>query len=277
MSAIDFKEIPEAHLPSGDQDMFEIFAADFLDAIGYEIVERPSRGPDLGKDLLVRECRKGVGGQTTVRWLVSCKHQAHSGRSVSLDDERNIVERVEGKNCGGFLAFYSTLPSASLAARLKELTSRFETQTFDRGVIEKCLLTENGLPVAMRYFPESVRRWRNEHPKPANIFSEPETLECEVCGTNLLLPEPSGIFVLWKNTETEFEQGDDIVGFQWCCKGKCDRTLVRRTRAEHGPNIVDGWEDIHDLCVPLIFIRKMMAVLNGFQNGDRWSARLSQN
>jgi len=271
MRAIDFKEIPEAHVPSGEQDTFELFAADFLEAIGYEILERPSRGADLGMDLLILERRKGVGGETTVRWLVSCKHKAHSGRSVSLDDEQNVVERVEGKNCAGFLAFYSTLPSSSLATRLNELRSRFETQVLDSALIEKHLLAENGIALATRYFPESIRRWKNQHPRPASIFSEPEELECEVCGADLLVPSPSGIFVLWRNAETELELGEEIVDAHWCCKGRCDRVLVSLMRSKHGPKVVAGWEDIPDLCVPLIYLRRLMAFLNGFQNGDRWS------
>jgi hypothetical protein len=42
------------------------------------------------------------------------------------------------------------------------------------------------------------------------------------------------------------------------------------------PIFVDGWEDIPDLCVPLIFLRRLMAFLNGFQNGDRWSPEAFQ-
>src|ERR1019366_6122060 len=113
MPVLDFSEIPEAHLASGKQDSFELFAADVLSYIGYEIVRRPGRGADLGKDLLVLETRTGIGGETRIPWLVSCKHKAHSGKAVGLDDELNITERVEGHACGGFIAFYSTLPSSS--------------------------------------------------------------------------------------------------------------------------------------------------------------------
>ena len=95
MSAIDFKEIPEAHLGGGLQDTFELFARDFLSHLGYTVVEDPSRGADGGRDLVVIEHRSGVGGETTVRWLVSCKHKAHSGSSVTPQDEANIRDRIE--------------------------------------------------------------------------------------------------------------------------------------------------------------------------------------
>ena len=33
MPAINLKEIPEAHVASGEQDTFELFAADFLESL----------------------------------------------------------------------------------------------------------------------------------------------------------------------------------------------------------------------------------------------------
>jgi hypothetical protein len=271
MSAIDFKEIPEAHLATGEQDTFELFATDFLESMGYNIIERPSRGPDLGQDLQVQEQRQGVGGKTTIRWLVSCKHKAHTGRSVSLDDEENIVERVESKGCDGFLAFYSTLPSSSLAERIKKLTSRFETQVFDRARIERYLLAKNCADVASRYFPESFKRWKISHQRPANVFSQPEPLVCEVCGTNLLLPKPSGIFVLWQKYDGSSHHHEEFVDVHWCCKGNCDQVLERRMYNKHGSDILDTWEDIPDMCVPLVYLKRLMGLFNGFQDKDKWS------
>src|SRR5690242_19978493 len=85
MAALDFKEIPEAHLASGLQDTFELFARVFLAFLGYQVEGNPSRGADGRKDVVVVEKRSGVGGETRVRWLVSCKHKAHSGASVKPD------------------------------------------------------------------------------------------------------------------------------------------------------------------------------------------------
>src|SRR4051794_4337700 len=106
MPALDFKEIPEAHIASGRQDQFEQLAADTLIAMGYEIVVGPGRGADQGKDLIVSEKRRGIGRETEIRWLVSCKHKAHSGKSIGLDDEPSPVERVKMHGCQGFLGFY---------------------------------------------------------------------------------------------------------------------------------------------------------------------------
>ena len=271
MPAINLKEIPEAHVASGEQDTFELFAADFLEMLGYKTLDRPSRGPDLGKDLLVCERRPGIRGETLIRWLVSCKHKAHSGRAVSVDDEQNILERVQGKKCDGFLAFYSSVPSSSLAARLRELESHVAVQIFDSGLIEKYLLSGRGIQVAARYFPVSFQEWRNEHPQPANLFEKPARLLCEHCNRDLLSPSPSGILVLWQPLDDNLQGVDEFVDVYWCCKGHCDRTLAKRIRAQHTMRIVDGWLDLSELCIPLIFLRRLMAYINGFKNGDRWS------
>ncbi len=74
MPRLDFKEIPQANLASGEQDTFELFARDFLETLGYEIISEPNRGADSGKDLIVLETRIGIGGKSFVKWLVSCKH-----------------------------------------------------------------------------------------------------------------------------------------------------------------------------------------------------------
>lgn len=78
MPQLDFKEIPQANLANGKQDTFEMFAREFLELVGYKVLSGPDRGSDLGRDLIVLETRSGVGGETYVRWLVSCKHKAHS-------------------------------------------------------------------------------------------------------------------------------------------------------------------------------------------------------
>lgn len=71
---LDFKEIPQANLGSGNQDTFELFARDFLQILCYEIIQHPDRGADGKKDLIVRESRLGLSGVSHLKWLVSCKH-----------------------------------------------------------------------------------------------------------------------------------------------------------------------------------------------------------
>jgi hypothetical protein len=154
--AIDFKEIPLANTGSGDQDTFEEFAQEFLEALGYIIDEPVSRGADGGKDLIVLE----IKDKDTKRWLVSCKHYAHSGKSVSPNDEQNITDRLEQFGCQGFIGFYSTLPSSSLIERFRvyKKNKNIEYKIFNRASIQRLLVTKRNLQHLIQiYFPESFR------------------------------------------------------------------------------------------------------------------------
>lgn len=161
MPILNFKEIPEAHIASGSQDEFEMFARDFLELMGYSIISNPDRGADGGIDIIAEEIRVGVGGRSYVRWLVSCKHKAHSGASVKPADESNIRDRVEANECAGFIGIYSTLPSSGLAKIIAGLGGKIETQVFDKERIEgKLLDTSKGVELAKRYFPRSIANWQ---------------------------------------------------------------------------------------------------------------------
>jgi hypothetical protein len=153
---LDFREIPPANTGNGDQDTFEEFAQEFLEAFGYVIEEPASRGADGGKDLLVLE----INGENVKRWLVSCKHFVHSGRSVSPNDEINITDRLEQFGCQGFIGFYSTLASSALIERLKSYKTqkRIDYKIFNRSKIQRLLVTKRQLQHLLQiYFPESFR------------------------------------------------------------------------------------------------------------------------
>lgn len=166
MSALDFKEIPQANLANGKQDEFELFARDFFAYLGYKIISEPDRGQDGGKDILIQESRIGIGGETAVLWLVSCKHFAHSnsgkGKAVGVDDEINVSDRLSSNKCDGFIGFYSTIASSGLTQKLQGLSEGKpkEFKVFHRGSIEESLFkSPEGLQVARRYFPKSMQLW----------------------------------------------------------------------------------------------------------------------
>lgn len=159
MAALNFTEIAPAQ--SGpNRDSFELFTRELLLAEGFRIVEHPDRGADGGRDLIIEEDRSGPGGANVVRWLVSCKHKAHSGASVTPADEQNVRDRLGTHRCQGFVAFYSTLPSSGLGQTLSALRPTFEYLQFDSDVIERKLLENpRGRVLAARYMPLSFNRW----------------------------------------------------------------------------------------------------------------------
>ena len=272
MTILDFKEIPEAHIATGLQDTFELFARDFLLFIGYKIITDPDRGADGGVDLIVEEVRSGVGGETTIRWLVSCKHKAHSGRSVSPSDDANIRDRVEANDCNGFIGFYSTLASSGLSGNLEGMKSKIEYQVFDKEKIEsKILHSAKGLEIAERYFPNSLDSWKTNNPQPARIFANKPSLKCKVCKKELFDQEDNGVVTLWEKMRKDYKNEPKQLEYVfWTCRGRCDDVLSASINKQRD-DVIDGWEDISDVMMPTIYIKWIMSIMNQLQNGDIYS------
>jgi hypothetical protein len=172
-----------------------------------------------------------------------------------------------------FIGFYSTLPSSGLSGCLKGLSEKTEIQIFDKEKIESCLLkSSDGLHLSKRYFPNSIKTWIGENPKPAKIFAEHPVLHCKYCNKNLLEPKPTGIIVLWYKRDSEGRKHYSQI--YWCCKGACDRTL-KALMLEKG--CIDGWEDIPDVAIPLVFARWIMTPLNGLNSGYTYSPNAFEN
>ena len=267
MPLLDFKEIPEAHIANGMQDTFELFARDFLIFMGFRIISSPDRGADGGKDLIVEETRTGVGGETNVKWLVSCKHKASSGNSVSPNVESNITDRVRTARCDAFMGFYSTLPSAGLNNILDNLD--FEQTIFDRERIESQLLhSSKGLEIAQRYFPKSIRSWSKNNPQPAQLFSDQSSLACHICKKNLLEQPDKGIVTLWQLRKEDYTKPDSFQCIHWTCRGHCDQELKAQKQYDE---LIDGWQDIADVMIPTVFIKWVMSILNEQRAGVTYS------
>lgn len=161
---IDFTDIAPSNKGGKYQDLFEQFACAFLEAKGFEIIQRPDRGPDGKKDLIVKELLKGLSGTSEIMWLVSCKHKAHSNKSVNDIDEPDISDRVLKFNCQGFMAFYSTIPSSGLANKLHSLKTNiknFDYIIYDSSRISNELLTMNHCAaIIANFFPNSYEKYR---------------------------------------------------------------------------------------------------------------------
>ena len=174
MPILDFKEIAQANKADGQQDTFEMFARDFFELLGYKIIQGPDPGQDGGRDIIIEELRSGPGGSNAVRWLVSCKHRAHSGKSVGVGEEQNISDRVAAAGCQGFIGFYSTLPSSGLATMIEGLKID-EVQIFDREKIESVLLKPDDdefRKLALRYFAFSASKWEKVRAQAAQVEAD---------------------------------------------------------------------------------------------------------
>ena len=279
MAVLDFKEIPEAHVANGLQDTFELFAREFLEFMGFKIISTPDRGADGGVDLIVEEHRHGIGGVTIVRWLVSCKHKAHSGSSVTPTVEQNIRDRLDTHNCDSFMGFYSTIPSSGLTTNLDgfKTNNNIEYLIYDKELIEGNLLrSAEGLELARRFFPKSFKEWERESPKPAKIFDGDPSLKCHVCNSEFLENEKHGIIVFWEGIDKAYKSTDRIEYIKWVCKGRCDQVMKNKITMLN-PNVIDRWEDIPDVVIPTKYIQWVMSILNQQNKGVVYSDEAFDN
>lgn len=252
---IDFNEIPYT------DDTWELFARDFLTERGFFIESPPDRGPDAGKDLLVTERLRGNLNKYSFRWLVSCKHFAKSGNSVSEKDEPNILERTSSFKADGFIGFYSTISSSGLNTRLKALRDENKIRDysiFDHKAIENLLVTVGYSHLLMCYFPNSYKEI-----KPLHLISgEYEPLRCKACGKDILVDlfesADYGANIVSVYKWDEGKNINYIKDVYCCCKYKCDESLESSARAA---GLNSDWADISDLVIPIEFLRVMFATM----------------
>lgn len=90
-------------------------------------------------------------------------------------------------------------------------------------------------------------------PKPVKIFSDEPALNCEFCGRNLLEEGIKGNFIVFKNNDGKFA----------CIKFACKEHDSIVTKKEISQNLnYSGWDDIDDMLIPTIWIKKLMAFMN---------------
>lgn len=262
MPIIDFTEIPPANGKDGQQDTFELFARDFIqDVLGLTIISPPNRGADGGKDILADEYRNGMMGQTRIRWLISCKHFAFSGKSVTDNDEQNISDRLQQHGATAFMGFYSTIASSGLASRLETYKPKYDIAILDHEHIEKMLLSSNNVELLRRYFPKSFAVWHTTNKSPSLLLDKYEPLPCAVCNKDLL-KEPSDGLILFVQKRGTFET-DNVVAV---CRGLCDDHYSLQMGKQ---GYITAWEDISDFILPTIYLKKQMALINTlfYKNG----------
>jgi hypothetical protein len=257
MELVDFREIREG----GDE--WEAFSRDFLVALGFAVETPPGRGADGGRDLLIIEHLSGTLNKYPFRWLVSCKHRAHSGKSVNEGDEPNILERLASFRADGFVGVYSTLPSSGLIERLRALSGEDKIRDyklFDARLIENHLVRLGYSQLLLRYFPNSYRQL-----KPLHQFTEKYLpLSCHECGKDLLVDVHSdeGIVVIARPLSKE--KDPHIKHVYWVCKGRCDEHLTDSLRAR---GLDTGWEDLSDLSIPTWYLRWIFTAMNRLRDG----------
>ncbi|EPC4056228.1 restriction endonuclease [Vibrio parahaemolyticus] len=146
---IDFKEINDDHA-------FEYFAKLFLEACGLKVEVTPAKGPDGGRDIICSEITSF--GQASYRWLVSCKHFAHSGKSVGQSDDQANHNKLIEHQCHGFMFIYSTAFTESLRTSVVKVceTNKANHKFLTPWDIENIIVkSPRFYPLLNQFFPNS--------------------------------------------------------------------------------------------------------------------------
>lgn len=149
---IDFKELQ----PDGVN--FEQMVRELLIRSGFE-VHWTGVGVDGGRDLIITEKAQGSLATFERTWLVSCKHNAHSGKAVGLDDISGLTDACRAIGAKGVLLACSTHPTSSVVQRFHELEKQGEilTKIWDGIELEKRLTTPATFPLIHLFFPQSSK------------------------------------------------------------------------------------------------------------------------
>ncbi|MGG3562737.1 restriction endonuclease [Neobacillus rhizosphaerae] len=149
---IDYTELPSNGVA------FEQLIRELLIRSGFE-VHWTGVGPDGGKDLIFYERVPGKLAPFQRKWLVSCKHYAHSGQSVGLKDVSSIIDECEAIGAEGFLLVCSTQPSSSVVKRFEEIEGRRNLliRYWDGVELERQLNNPSTLPLIHLFFPKTSK------------------------------------------------------------------------------------------------------------------------
>lgn len=153
---IDFKEL-NVSVPGED---LESLVEALTERLGLS-PEKSGRGADAGRDLILTQ-RHSDPLRADIRWLVSCKDHAASGKSVNEGELPRIENKLRQHNALGFLLVTTTVPSISAEQELKQCAANgnFFTDCWDGRRLEKMLLRPKNWDIFKQFFPQSYAKIR---------------------------------------------------------------------------------------------------------------------
>ena len=144
---IDFTQIE-----SGED--FELLCEDLLEAMGFTIVEKVARGPDLGKDIIATKTTIDAGFDETHHYLVECKHYAKSGNSVLERDIGSPIARMGTHNCDRYILATTTVAAEKTRVQLASIATtvpHYKATVWHKGDLTRNL--DAHPQVRARHFP----------------------------------------------------------------------------------------------------------------------------
>lgn len=156
---LDFTEL------SADGQDLELLVRELLFRQGFS-VQWSGKGADGGRDLVCVEKRGSFFKEDERSWLIQCKHNANSGKSVGIADLDEISDSCAHHNCQGYLLVCSTHPSSAVVNRLEGISKNpqnvIAASYWDSVKIEQLLTTPKNWSLAQQFFPisASAENWQ---------------------------------------------------------------------------------------------------------------------
>jgi hypothetical protein len=126
------------------------------------VVQWSGRGADGGRDLVFIETLRGPIKARFVRWLVSCKDNSGTNRSVKERDVGSVADKVKQHRCDGFLLATTTTASSGLKELLTGLDSAerdpIPTKVWDRHELSRMLQSDDCTGLLRQFFPDYVTK-----------------------------------------------------------------------------------------------------------------------
>jgi len=150
---LDFTEL------SADGQDLELLVREILFRHGFS-VHWSGKGADGGRDLICIERRGSFFQKDERKWLIQCKHNANSGKSVGIAELDDISDSCAHHGCQGYLLVCSTHPSSAVVNRLEGISNNPQNTLiatyWDSVKIEQLLYTPRNWALAQRFFPISA-------------------------------------------------------------------------------------------------------------------------
>lgn len=203
MPILDFRELSRSTSNSPAGEDLEGLVRELGKLLGLN-PDWSGRGADQGRDLFFTEIRKGALGSRKLRWLVSCKDLARSGRSVSETDVGSVSDKLAQHKADGFLLATTTTVSTGLKSLLDGLNERgvVETMVWDRHELEHLLLRDANVGLIKRFLPESYAAYQR-------LSNLPQTLE------SLKVLVPLAIYKKIQNVIETYHVEDSWISGEW--------------------------------------------------------------
>jgi hypothetical protein len=157
---LDFRDL------SDDGTEFEFLVQELLQEMGMH-AERTGAGQDKGVDIIAQEnLNDMIGAPIYKKYVVQCKHFAHSGKSVGVAHIHDVIDTITQQNANGYLLVTSTDITSSLKEKLeflKKNSNAISIEYWDKISLEKMLMQHPAL--VTKYFPTRFNRIKITIPK----------------------------------------------------------------------------------------------------------------